>query len=163
VLTERLEIRPPAEADRDRFVQLFCDPDFMAFSAGVHDPASAHARFDEMLRTAIDVPFAKQPLVERVTGSLVGYSGVAWFDFEGTRRLEFGYRLVPEARGRGYATEAGRALLDVAAETFAGELLAMIDPRNQASTRVIDKLGFAFWKQAVVDGFLDNLYRRAVP
>jgi RimJ/RimL family protein N-acetyltransferase len=163
VLTERLEIRPPAEGGRDRFVELFCDPDFMVFSAGVHDPASAHARFDEMLRAASDVPFAKQPLIERATGSLVGYSGAAWFDFEGTRRLEFGYRLVPAARGRGYATEAGRALLAVAAGTFRGELLAMIDPRNTASTRVIDKLGFAFWRQAVVDGFLDNLYRRAVP
>jgi len=36
---------------------------------------------------------------------------VNWFDFEEQRRLEYGYRLVPEARGKGYATEAGRALL----------------------------------------------------
>ena len=123
-------------------MQLFCDPDFMAFSAGVHDPASAHARFDEMLRTAIDVPFAKQPLVERVTGSLVGYSGVAWFDFEGTRRLEFGYRLVPEARGRGYATEAGRAL--------AGELARLLGPIS---------LGRA-WLFALASGLAEEAFFR---
>jgi RimJ/RimL family protein N-acetyltransferase len=94
---------------------------------------------------------------------IVGYSGVAWFDFEEAKRLEFGYRLVPEARGRGYATEAGRAVLGLAAESFRGELLAIIDPRNEASSNVIAKLGFTFWKQAVVDGFCDDLYRRTVP
>jgi RimJ/RimL family protein N-acetyltransferase len=160
VLTERLEVRLPREADRERFVELFCDPEFMVFSDGVHDLASAHRRFDRMVRDAAEVPFAKQPVIERATGVLIGYSGVAWFDFEGARRLEFGYRLVPEARGRGYATEAGRALVELAAATFRGEVLAMIDPTNHASQAVITKLQFAFWKQAEIDGYLDNLYRR---
>ena len=53
-----------------------------------------------------ELTFAKQPVIERATGTIVGYAGVNWFDFEGERRLEFGWRLVPEARGKGYATEA---------------------------------------------------------
>jgi RimJ/RimL family protein N-acetyltransferase len=118
VLTERLEVRPPREEDRDRFVALFGDPDFMIFSNGVHDLSSAHARFDDMLRIAHEVPFAKQPVINLASGMIVGYCGVAWFEFEGAARLEFGYRLVPEARGRGFATEAGRAVLVLAAETF---------------------------------------------
>jgi len=161
VLTDRLEVRQPRDEDRARFVELFCSPEFMVFSGGVHDLDSAHVRFDEMLRTATEVPFGKQPVIERATGTIVGYSGVAWFDFEGTRRLEFGYRLVPSARERGYATEAGLAVLAVAADSFRGELLAMIDPTNQPSQGVIGKLGFTFWKQAEVDGYVDNLYRRA--
>jgi RimJ/RimL family protein N-acetyltransferase len=158
--TERLEVRSPTEADRNRFVELFQDPEFMVFSDGVHDLVSAHARFDQMLLTANELPFAKQPVIELTTGRIVGYSGVARFDFQGASRLEFGYRLVPEARGRGYATEAGRALLALAAETFRGELLGMVDPANEASIRVITKLGFEFWKQAEVNGYVDNLYRR---
>jgi RimJ/RimL family protein N-acetyltransferase len=161
MLTARLEVRRPEPADRDRFVELFCDPDFMVFSGGVHDRSSANARFDEMLVTAHDVPFAKQPVIERATGRIVGYTGVAWFHFEGARRLEYGYRLVPEARGRGYATEAGTALLGLAEQAFRGELLAMIDPTNEPSQRVIAKLGFPYWKQAEVEGFLANLYRRS--
>jgi len=163
VLTERLELRPPIEADRARFVALFQNDDFMVFSDGVHSTESAHVRFDEMLKTADDIPFAKQPLIERATGTIVGYAGVAWFEFEGERRLEFGWRLVPEARGRGYATEAGRALLVVAAETFHGEILAMIDPTNAPSKNVAEKLGFTFWKPAIVDDFLDDMYRRRFP
>jgi RimJ/RimL family protein N-acetyltransferase len=160
MLTERLEVRLPREADRNRFVELFRDPEFMVFSDGVHDLDSAQARFDEMLRTATELPFAKQPVIDLATRTIVGYSGVAWFDFEGARRLEFGYRLVPEARGRGYATEAGRAVLALAAETFRGEVLAMIDPTNGASRRVIAKLGFTFWKQGEIKGYRDDLYRR---
>jgi len=161
MLTERLEVRPPVEADRDRFVELFCDPDFMIFSGGVHDHASANARFDGMLANAADIPFAKQPVVERATGLIIGYTGVAWFDFEEQARLEYGYRLVPDARGRGYATEAGSALITLAEKTFEGEMLAIIDPTNTASQQVIGKLGFTYWKQAEIDGFLDNLYRRS--
>lgn len=133
----------------------------MEFSAGVHDLASANARFDMMLRAAERVPFAKQPIIVRSSGEIVGYSGVAWFEFEGARRLEFGYRLVPGARGHGYATEASHTLLAVASESFRGELLAMIDPRNMASKRVIGKLGFEFWKIAEIEGYRDELYRRS--
>jgi RimJ/RimL family protein N-acetyltransferase len=162
LLTRRLEVRAPSESDRARFVELFCDEEFMIFSAGVLTPDGANHRFDEMLIRAEEVAFAKQPVIERSTGLLVGYSGVNWFEFEGQRRLEYGYRLVAEARGLGYATEAGRALLATAADTFQGEVLAMIDPANHASQHVARKLGFTFWKEATVDGYLDDIYRRRI-
>jgi RimJ/RimL family protein N-acetyltransferase len=160
VLTDRLEVRRVRETDRSRFVELFCDADFMVFSDGACTTESAHARFDEMLSNGTELPYAKQPVIELATGTIVGYSGVAWFDFEAQRRLEFGYRLVPEARGRGYATEAGRAVLTLAAASFRGELLAMIDPMNRPSRNVAEKLGFTFWKQAPVDDYRVDLFRR---
>jgi RimJ/RimL family protein N-acetyltransferase len=162
VLTPRLEIRRPVEADRQRFVELFGDDRFMAFSGGVLDADSAHRRFDRMLERAAELAFAKQPVIERETGVIIGYAGVDRFELEGDQRLELGYRLVPEARGKGYATEAGRAILALAGEVFSGEILAMIDPRNTASQNVARKLGFTFWKQAIVEGFLDDLYRLQV-
>jgi RimJ/RimL family protein N-acetyltransferase len=50
--TDRLLIRPPVEADRPRFIELFSDDDFMVFSGRVHDAKSANARFDRMLTVA---------------------------------------------------------------------------------------------------------------
>src|SRR5262245_4034567 len=126
MLTPRLELRPPEEHDRGRIVELFCDEAFMVFSDGVLDRPAAHRRFDEMLQRGHELPFAKQPVIDRGIDVIVGYSGVNWFEFEGERRLEFGWRLVPEARGRGFATEASRAVLALAAESFTGEILAMI-------------------------------------
>jgi RimJ/RimL family protein N-acetyltransferase len=162
MLTARLELRPTREGDRDRFVGLFGDHAFMVFSGGVLDAEAAHRRFDHMLAMNGEVGFAKQPVVERLSGTIVGYVGVDRFELDGRRVFELGWRLVPEARGRGYATEAGRALLDLAAETYRGEIFAIIDPRNRPSQNVARKLGFAYWKQSVVDGFLDDLYRRDV-
>ena len=75
--------------------------------------------------------------------------------------MEFGYRLVPGARGQGYATEAGLAVLEVAADWFRGDLLAMIDRQNVASKGVIGKLGFEFWKIGEIDdGYPVEVYRR---
>ena len=39
----------------------------------------------------------------------------------------------------------------------------MIDPMNRPSSNVATKLGFIFWKQAMVNGYRDDLYRRVVP
>jgi RimJ/RimL family protein N-acetyltransferase len=161
VRTARLLVRPPREADRSRFIELFGDEDFMVFYGGALTREQASAHFDHMLAVCETLPFGKQPVVELSSGTVVGYTGVDYIDFEGRTWLEWGYRLVPESRGRGYATEATRALLLKARQTYAGELLAIIDPDNLASQNVCRKLGFAFWKQAPVLGDLRNLYTHA--
>jgi RimJ/RimL family protein N-acetyltransferase len=162
LITSRLEIRPPGEADRARLVELWREAEFMVFTSGALAEEAANSRFDHMISMCEVVPFAKQPIIERASGVIVGYTGADHFTFEGQERLEWGYRLVREARGMGYATEASQALLATAHETFSGELLAMIDPANHASQNVCRKLGFAFLKRASVDGHLRNIYTRFV-
>lgn len=73
--TDRLVIRSPLESDRSRFVELFTDSSFTLLS-GVRDVESANARFDQMLAWAGAIPYAKQPVIERETGTIVGYTGV---------------------------------------------------------------------------------------
>jgi RimJ/RimL family protein N-acetyltransferase len=162
LVTTRLEVRPPREADRVRFTELFRNEAFMIFSSGALTEEAANTRFDHMLAMCEIIPFSKQPIVERASGVVVGYAGVDYFTFEAKERLEWGYRLVPESRGLGYATEASQALLVRARETFSGELLAIIDPANHASQNVCQKLGFSFLKQAPVDGDVRNLYTLAI-
>jgi RimJ/RimL family protein N-acetyltransferase len=159
VLTERLRIRQPTEADRPRFVELFCDDDFMVFSGGVMSVVDANVRFDRMLARCSEISFAKQPIVERSSGIVVGYTGVDRIEFEGRSWLEWGYRLAAQARGKGYATEASSALLGMASTEYAGEILAIIHPHNQPSHKVIRKLGFDYWKRSAIQGGLRDLYR----
>jgi RimJ/RimL family protein N-acetyltransferase len=151
-------VRPPLEADRARFVELFLDEDFMVFYPAVFSAEEANGRFDHMVAVCEAVPFGKQPVVELSSGLVVGYTGVDYIDFEGRTWLEWGYRLVPDRRRLGYATEASQALLARAHQTYAGDLLAIIAPENRASQSVCRKLGFNFWKQAPVDGDIRNLY-----
>ncbi len=62
----------------------------------------------------------------------------------GTDRLALGYALAPEIWGRGYATEAVRAIVD-AAFTLSSvvEIEASVHVENVASRRVLEKAGFA--------------------
>jgi RimJ/RimL family protein N-acetyltransferase len=162
LVTGRLEVRHPVEADRPRFVELFCDEAFMVFSGGALSEVEANTRFDGMVARCLEVSFAKQPIVERASGLVVGYTGVDWIDFGGRRWLEWGYRLVTVARGKGYATEASGALLAVAAECYTGEILGLIHPENGASKGVIAKLGFEYWKRAPVLGEVRDVFRLRV-
>jgi RimJ/RimL family protein N-acetyltransferase len=162
VTTARLQVRPPEETDRDRFVELFRDPDFMVFYPDVYTEAEASDRFDHMMAVCQDIPFGKQPVIERSTGRVVGYTGVDYIDFEGKTWLEWGWRLVRQCRGLGYATEASAALLAKARAAYTGELLVITAPANIPSQNVGRKLGFTFWKQAPVYGDLCNLYTLTV-
>jgi len=145
--TDRLTIRPPLEEDRARFVEMFTDPAFTVFADGPHDVESANARFDQMLLMADAVPYAKQPVIVRGSGTIVGYTGAGSVVLDGMDRLEWGWRLVPEARGQGYATEAASALLDLADRHDDGEMLCLIAPDNHASRCVADKVGFQWWRR----------------
>jgi RimJ/RimL family protein N-acetyltransferase len=61
----------------------------------------------------------------------------------GTDRMTLGYALAPEVWGRGYATEAVRAMVDAAfGLTAAVEIEASVPIENPASRRVLEKAGF---------------------
>jgi RimJ/RimL family protein N-acetyltransferase len=57
-------------------------------------------------------------------------------------RWELGYWLTPDAWGRGYATEAGRAVLAMAPSLGVRRVHARHHADNAASGRVLRKLGF---------------------
>ncbi len=56
--------------------------------------------------------------------------------------LEVGYIFAPAAGGHGYATEAVRALLDLAFDALAARrVIARVDDRNERSLALLDRLG----------------------
>jgi RimJ/RimL family protein N-acetyltransferase len=58
--------------------------------------------------------------------------------------IEVGWHLDPAAWGSGYATEAARALLDYAfTDLGLDRVVAVVDPRNEASRRVAERLEMA--------------------
>lgn len=163
ISTDRLTIRPVVESDRPWYVGLFMDPDFMIYTAtGPLDPEAATARFDHMLAFSGELGFAKRVIIDPSTGASLGYVGVDEFQFRGETRLEFGYRLVREARGMGYATEAAGVVLEVARREWHGELLAFIDPANGASRNVLAKSGFQFVERTLVEGRVTEVHRLVI-
>jgi len=77
---------------------------------------------------------------------------------------ELGYWLAPEYHGNGYATAAGRLLVDYGfAERRLHKVYANAFAHNEASQRVLEKLGFeregVHREQAFVDGEHVDVYR----
>lgn len=143
IVTERLVLEPPHESHRAALVGLYSDAESMVFSmSGPLDAVAANERFDNLLSTAVRLRCAKRPVFERLTGTFVGYAGLGHLVIDGADEIEIGYRLAPAARGRGYATEACAALLSEAAGDHGGKVVAIIEPTNAASQRVVTKLGF---------------------
>jgi len=86
-------------------------------------------------------PFGHRLVVERESGLVVGSLGLFWPPTDG--EVDLGYGIVPSRRGRGYATEAARALAEHAYTAAEVKLVfANVEPANPASVRVLEKAGF---------------------
>ena len=98
---------------------------------------------------------------ERASGEPIARGGLARTVFDGEPELEVGWTTTPERWGEGFASELGRAMVEVAFEPLeAPDLVAYTLPHNGASRRVMEKLGFAYEKTAPYKTFGDHvLYR----
>jgi [ribosomal protein S5]-alanine N-acetyltransferase len=80
-------------------------------------------------------------MIERETNSVVGDAGFMGRPDDGI--VEIGFSVIPDRRRRGYATEAARALLDWALREPGIEgVIARCDAGNEASIRVLERVGF---------------------
>ena len=81
--------------------------------------------------------------MDRVSdGAFIGWCSLTRWNPD-YRSASMGYCLDEAAWGHGYATEAGRALLQWAFDTLdLNRVQAETDTRNAASARVLEKLGF---------------------
>jgi RimJ/RimL family protein N-acetyltransferase len=76
----------------------------------------------------------------RDTPGFLGWCGL--FPLEDSGLIEIGYRYVRAAWGQGVATEAARAVLDYGFRALALDpIVAVADPDNRGSHRVLEKIG----------------------
>jgi len=81
-------------------------------------------------------------VVEKETGQIVGGAGFKGAP-DAAGMVEIAYGIVPSREGRGYATEAARALIHFAGHDPRVRLIrAHTRPEANASTRVLTKCGF---------------------
>jgi RimJ/RimL family protein N-acetyltransferase len=161
--TERLLIRKVHIGDHAAMCRVFCDPEVMRFGDGVQTEAWVHG----WLRTCLeryhrDWGFGPYAVIEQARRTVIGYCGLFYFpDINGQPEIEIGYRLDRAAWGRGYATEAARAVRDYAFQTLnIARLIALIDPANTASVRVAEKIGMRYEQDVLLPGYThpDHVY-----
>lgn len=90
-------------------------------------------------------------IVREADGQIVG--GCGFKDEPAAGRVEIGYGVAPGCQRQGIATAAVQVLLDIAfASADVREVLAAVGADNAASTRVVQKLGFAHTGTVLEDG-----------
>jgi len=143
--TMRLELRAFGPQDFDDFHRLDRDPQVMKyFTKGKPMPRDLVAKaFQRVLRYPSLYPdLGAWHASRRDTGAFIG-----WFCLKYAGRsadVEVGYRLLPEAWGRGFATEGAQALVDFGFDALGlDRIIGVTHPGNKASQRVLMKAGLA--------------------
>jgi RimJ/RimL family protein N-acetyltransferase len=174
--TERLSMRPVEAADADAFAPYLADPEVVRFIGG---QTLSRPEVDDRValwRRRFDLDgFGHFALVRRADGVVVGRCGLLVWQLPGwevtTRseavepyELELGWMLGREHWGRGYATEAARAVVEL---TFGPlgrtRLISLIAEENVASAAVARRLGMAVEGEARLHDLRVEIWSLAAP
>ncbi len=160
--TERLIIREFQILDIEALAQILVKPEVMQFSAtGVLSTKQTAVRIQSFLDSYQKNNYGKWAVIHRESGRLIGYCGIAVEEIEGKLENELGYRIDSEFWGQGLATEAAKACLEYAFTKFNFDyVLGIVEPENQASIKVLEKIGMKFIKESTWCGKVVYIYRR---
>jgi RimJ/RimL family protein N-acetyltransferase len=150
--TERLSLRRLSPNDAEFILELLNDPAFLRF---IGDKAVRSA--DDARRYILDGPVASYQrnnfglwLVElKDSGVPVGMCGL--LKRESLPDVDIGFAFLPAYRLQGYAFESTSAVLDYASKELGlKRIVAITNPDNAGSIRVLEKLGMRFERMITV-------------
>ena len=142
--SSRLLLTPPALTDaRDIFARYASDEDVTRYLSWPRHRTVADS--EAFVQSSLDewsrCPAGPYLIRDRRDGSLIGSTGLYAVSEDACAMT--GYVLAREVWGRGYATEALTAMLQIAALMGLEELSAFCHAEHKASIRVLEKCGFS--------------------
>ncbi len=143
--SERLQMRPPVMADLARFYAIFGDPQTQRFNPA--GPLTSEAQAASVLHERIagwqQHGYGSWAIALRERPDwIIGFGGLSRKALGAHRTVNLGYRFDTRVWGMGLATEMARASLQygfIGLEV--GEISAIVRAENQASWRVLEKVG----------------------
>jgi [ribosomal protein S5]-alanine N-acetyltransferase len=144
--TERLTLRKVTINDAPFMLRLLNEPSFIenigdkkvrtlddARTYIINGPLASYEKFGFGL-LVVEIKNADVP---------IGICGLLKRDT--LEHIDIGYALLPEFWSKGYAVEAAAAVLEYATTSLGSpKVLAITNPENDASIRVLEKLGFEY-------------------
>lgn len=153
--TERLRMRQLTHADTDAIIEIYGNPEMLHYlnRAPVVTPEKAIEMIDwlnRMFEEGLSINWGitlKDDAADRV----IGTCGNHGWD-RGDRKVDIGYQIIQPLWGRGYATEAARAVIAWTFEHFkVHRIQADCTEGNIASEAVMLKCGFTYegtWRES---------------
>lgn len=162
--TERLVLSRLSPEDAPFILELVNEPDWLRFigDRNVHDLDGART-YIEKVRVEMYARhgFGLYKVALKSDSVPLGMCGLLKRD--SLPDADIGFAFLARHRGRGYAHEAARASLDHGRRDFGlKRILAITDPENVSSIRLLEKLGFRFVERLHLEGHGgdSNLYEQ---
>ena len=153
--TDRLVLRPHRHGDLPDLMRYHSDPEVVRYIPWpVRDEEQTREALakrveqgrvlepGQWLVLAVELPGRAGDPADPAHPSRVIGEVLLKYDSEEHGRGELGYAMAADVGGRGYATEAARAVLALAFDRFGlHRVVAELDGRNTASARLLERLG----------------------
>lgn len=146
--TERLVLRGHIASDLQACLPMRNDPIVTRFIGGrAYTLEEVWQRVQRYAGSWMLLGYGFWVIERKASGKLIGEIGIMDAKRDVTPPfgddLELGWALLPEAHGKGYASEALEAVLGWESRVLGKEcLVALIDPDNTPSIRLANKFGF---------------------
>jgi RimJ/RimL family protein N-acetyltransferase len=144
--TARLRLRDWDDEDESRFYEIMNRGEVMRYLGGVQLPDEWRAAYQRVRGFSRNFGHTFWIIEDRTSDEILGFCGLKRVNAPGAGELtgkhEIGWRLRPEAWGKGIAKEAAIATLDLAFARFgAPHVIALTVPQNSASWGLMERLG----------------------
>lgn len=149
-LTARLRLEPLTAEHAGDIAAMLADPRVGATMGGVRDRAYAEERTFAWAHRWTEDGFGLWAAYSRGDGGFVGRGGIQHTTLEGKDVVEVGWCLPPQRWGHGFATEIGRAGLDLGLRRLGlSEIVSFTLPHNAPSRAVMHRLGMTYDRDCV--------------
>ena len=146
IVTERLTLRPFERSDRDALFVLHSDPEVCRYAGGTKSQDESLSNLLLMIENFDHRGFGTLAITKQEADAAIGYCGVR--PLRNSDQIELVYGLRRADWGQGFATEAAAGALERGFEDLGVDrIVALVDPANEASIRVLEKIDMRFVDQ----------------
>lgn len=141
--TKRCLIRETTPEDVDDFFRIYSDPEITRYMENLYPELEQEKQYirDYIEKIYTFYEFGVWTVIERASGAVIGRAGFAYR--EGYEEPELGFIIGVPWQHQGYAEEVCRAILKYGWERLEfTRVQAMVEPGNETSLRLCEKLGF---------------------
>jgi len=159
--TERLLLRPFLTKDISPAYQMNLDPKVSQYTGdgGVLSRSELERRIKEdVMGDYLKHGYGRLAVIWKENQEFIGFAGLKYL--EDMQEVDLGYRFRSNYWGKGIATEAGKACLELGFSKLRLEkIIAMILPANVRSERVLEKLGMQFLESRIEESEELKIYQ----
>lgn len=149
--TQRLYFREFTPADAPLLYEMHQDPEITRYT-GDPLPWDSIAQAEKVLQEIIIPQYARQigrwAVHLKSDDTFIGWCGLK--DLGG--EIDLGYRYIQKYWGKGYATEAARAILEYGLSKGLPNIAGRASVHNPASIKVLERIGLIFKEKYQKDG-----------